>query len=54
MGVKPNAKERRNESVSKSQSASGSNEDNIQISFRFRNNNLLSYDQSITIVDNNK
>ena len=50
MGVMPNVKERRNKSVSRS--ASGSNEDYVKISFRFGKSNLLSYDQSITIVDN--
>ena len=52
MGVMPNIEERRNKSVSRS--ASGSSEDNVKISFRFGNSNLLSYDQSITIADNDK
>ena len=50
MGVMPNVKKRRYKCVSCS--AAGSNEDNVKISFRLGNSNLLSYDQSITIVDN--
>ena len=48
----PTVKERRDKSVSRS--ASGSNEDNIPFSFRFGNSNILSNDQSVTIVENNK